>query len=91
MSQIILPAHTIWTMIMAPISVLCGGFIATYFAKEKKMLYGIYAGVGIMSINIFFALVYQFGTFTGIIIVFFMTILFTGIGGFIGEKIDGKY
>lgn len=68
------------------ITAIFGGFIATYFSKQKKMQYGIYAGASIFAIYTLLILVYQKSD-ASLVYAFFTFLLFTSIGGSIGAKI----
>lgn len=69
-----------------------GGFIATYFAKEKKMRYGLYEGICVM-ILLILIIVFGYGVYTGSLFWYVVscTIIigpfFASIGGFLGKVI----
>jgi putative membrane protein (TIGR04086 family) len=76
-------------VIIALISNVFGGFIATFFAKEKKIQYGLYAGILIFLSTIAMQLIY--GTFHAMyysLINMLVYLLFASIGGFIGKMTD---
>lgn len=49
---IIIPGSSWFGTLLLTISYILGGFIATYLAKEKKIQYGVYTGVIILTIGI---------------------------------------
>lgn len=49
-----LPNPSLFGILLLIVSFIIGGFIATYFAKEKKLRYGLYEGVFITLILIIF-------------------------------------
>lgn len=70
------------------ISVLIGGFIATYLAKEMKIQYGIYEGllIVVMGFYLHFGVLVSLVSSTQIIITnTIYTIILASIGGFIGK------
>lgn len=72
---------------------IIGGFIATYFAKEKKIRYGIYEGI-ILSI-MFISLVSLIHTtyiyfLIALVGIIFEMLLPATIGGFIGKMTEGN-
>ncbi len=81
----IFPQHTIGTTLMANISLIIGGFIATYFTKDKKIIYGFYVGIGII-ISVIFTVPQT--SIVNIVTVSLMTIIITTIGAIIAKKIN---
>lgn len=79
---------TLWTMLVAvPASLIIGGFIATYFTKEKKRVYSVYVGAIIavfMVISFGRSLEYDVIAYNLLLIVFIP--LITSIGGYIGKR-----
>jgi hypothetical protein len=70
---------------------LIGGYIATYYAKEKKIVYGVFAGI--ISVIILFIFsssgpISYNDIFWYILGGILITILPAGIGGYIGKRID---
>ena len=80
-------------------SFLVGGFTATYFAREKKIRYGLYEGILILIIQFLVAIgLTHSAIFASIIaktsiMAKILTLIFTGIGGAIGflSRSDGGY
>lgn len=68
--------------------VLIGGFIATYFAKEKKTRYGIYVGIIIIILFGLPAFLVDISNYTNFLLVSFFVIIPAGIGGFLGKMTD---
>jgi len=71
--------------IIAP---LIGGFIATYFAKERRVRYGLFAGIGVLLVQILFLVSFfrlNSSLFWIFIQWFFIICCFAIIGGVIGK------
>lgn len=79
--------------IVAAISFVIGGFTATFFAKEKKIQYGLYTGMIILIVNLVLQLIYgptihepyyiKIGKIAGYLIA-------SGIGGYLGKTIYAR-
>jgi MFS-type transporter involved in bile tolerance (Atg22 family) len=72
---------------------LVGGFLATYFAKEKKIMYGIYVGIIITIILVISARLEYLGNIDplfGLIIAFWI-FLPAIIGSYLGKKAYKRY
>ena len=79
------------TTILLFLSFFLGGFIAMYFVREKKSQYLFYEGIliFIFSIIMYPTIMPRLSVF-GFIYLFLFILIFTGIGGFIGNKIAEK-
>jgi len=86
----------IYSEIDSFIAFILGGFIATYFAKERRIIYGLYEGVLFVFIITFIGIIKNYEYFgshsflinlPGIIL---LGVIFGTIGGFIGKKIPKK-
>ncbi len=66
------------------------GLITTYFAKERKMRYGIYVGIcySIITILTYLLSMTAHLNYHNLYNFLFLVLLFTGIGGFIGKITD---
>lgn len=79
------------------ISGLIGGFVATYFAKDKKIRYGIYEGILAVLVNITYAYLADFPEMSFGLIVFtalifiFLLILPAIIGGYFGKTLYNHF
>lgn len=80
-----------WFLIGSLFALLLGGFISTYFAKEKKRRYSVYTGLLLtiaFLISSTLAKIYDI-TNTGfmalIVVLFILVPLITGAGGYLGR------
>jgi len=75
-------------IIVSNFFLILGGFIATYFAKERKIRYGIYVGIGLI---ILYTLSYLFTKSHLNYYLYndsYWVLLFTFFGGFVGKITD---
>jgi hypothetical protein len=78
-------------LIIGTLILLGGGFIATYFAKDRKIRYGIYVGIIFAVLEITAVISHGLVGYSGIFIVIFIFVLFlllTGIGGFVAKMTE---
>lgn len=71
--------------ILAIISYFFAGFIAVYLAKEKKIRYGLYMGIFLISFALILVVIYREFIIYDLI---FLVIVFTCLGGFLGKMTD---
>ena len=77
-------------IIVFVVAIVLGGFIATYFSKEKKMQYGIYEGIIIILIFIIpEALTHttDIDILSSLIGITLVVLLPVSIGGYLGKSI----
>ena len=72
---------------------LVGGVIATYYAKEKKIIYGVYLGVIMTIILLIFGKSVYFRdiNFMSVLMIAFWIFLPAVIGSYIGKKAYKRY
>lgn len=85
------PLPSVLSSFIAPI---IGGFIATYFAKKKRIRYGLYTGLGVLLIQImlinFFLNLNDSLMWLYIQWLFIINICFAIVGGFIGKTVYNR-
>ncbi|BDZ68396.1 hypothetical protein [Methanobacterium ferruginis] len=81
----------IWFDLSPIISFIFGGFIAVYFAKEKKIQYALYEGIIVLLIFEFLTNFVASSYFSVYLIYSVLIILLTIIGGMIGLMMDKNY
>lgn len=81
----------IWFDLSPIISFIFGGFIAVYFAKEKKIQYALYEGIIVLLI-LEFLTNFVASSYVSVYLVYsVLIILLTIIGGMIGLMMDKNY
>ncbi len=78
-------------LIIGTLILFIGGFIGTYFAKDRKIRYGIYVGIIFAVLEITAVISHGLVGYRGIFIVIFiflLFLLFTGIGGFVAKMTE---
>ena len=78
-----------WFLLLIYVAMVLGAFIATYFAKKRRIEYGLYVGICIIMSLLLFTLYYGLNVSlgTGFIVMALIILSITGIGGLIGNKI----
>jgi putative membrane protein (TIGR04086 family) len=76
--------------IIIPLILIGAGFIATYFTKEKKIRYSLYAGIIIAAVAATLAIMDN-NNIIAVISEFIVYPLTMGIGGFLGKITDQNY
>lgn len=78
-----------WFLLLIYVAMVLGGFIATYFAKKRKIEFGLYEGMCIIISILLFTVYYGLNVSLGIGFIFMalVILLITGLGGLIGTKI----
>jgi len=95
---LVLPEYSWFGTYLIIVSFILGGFIATYFAKERNMRYGLFEGIIIILLLIFLTVPIGFAlnkyTFTTAYTTIFATItilLLASLGGMLGQMTDKTY
>ena len=87
------PKETIF-LIVSNLILIAGGFIATYFAKERKIRYGVYVGVMFAAVIAILAIGrISLGYNRFVMAVFLLSLfsLMTGFGGFLEKMTEKNY
>ncbi len=94
---LVLPEYSWFGTYLIIVSFILGGFIATYFAKERNMKYGLFEGIIIILLLIFLTVPvvdlnnYTFTTAYMTVFAYIMIILLASLGGMLGQMTDKTY
>lgn len=81
-----------FALILDLTAIMLGGFVATYFAKEPKMMYGFCVGLSLVLIQILASIIQggHLGNYSSLFGAFSIIIILAGIGGLLGEITDKR-